>query len=146
MSCSVESIQGFYATDTSHCKRFRATDLPGERWCNDDMASFVDTALQANLRRILEVQAPRAKDGTPSVRAWALQRGLEPRNVQRILAGEQSPSLLLLDQLASACGLQGWQLLVPNLDPQNPPVVHLTAAERDFYTRMRQAVKNLPDL
>lgn len=113
---------------------------------NDGMPSIADSALQQNLRRILEVQAPKLRDGAPSVRAWALQRHLEPRNIQRILNGEQSPSLLLLDEIASACGLQAWQLLVPSLDPTNPPVVHLTAAERDFYTRMRQAVQNLPKL
>lgn len=110
------------------------------------MPSVVDTTLQSNLKRILEVQAPKLADGRPSVRAWAKQRNIEARNINRILNGEQSPSLLLLDEIASACGLQGWQLLVPGLDPTNPPVVHLTAAERDFYTRMRQAVKNLPDL
>lgn len=133
-------------TDLSQVNRTLATHLPDGRWCNAGMPSIADATLQENLRRILQVQAPRTADGKPSVRAWAKQRHIEPRNINRILAGEQSPSLLLLDEIASACGLQGWQLLVPGLDPSNPPVVHLTAAEREFYTRMRAAMQQLPGL
>ncbi len=41
--------------------------------------------------------------------------GVSSRMVSYILAGERTPSIEILDKLASAFGITGWQLMVPNL-------------------------------
>jgi hypothetical protein len=48
-----------------------------------------------------------------------------------------------LEQLATAFGLQTWQLLVPDLDPSNPPVMHLSDSEREFYKRIEDKMQQL---
>jgi transcriptional regulator with XRE-family HTH domain len=72
--------------------------------------------------------------------------GVDQRTVGRILNREHSPNLLQIQKLAAAFGLQPWQLLVPHLDPANPPVVHLTQAERELYARVRRAARQLSGL
>lgn len=72
--------------------------------------------------------------------------GVDQRTVGRILNQEHSPNLVQIGKLAAAFGLQPWQLLVPHLDPTNPPVVHLTQAERELYARMRWAARQLTRL
>jgi hypothetical protein len=37
-------------------------------------------------------------------------------------------------------------MMVPNLDPANPPVLWITRTEADLYRRMREAAKELPNL
>jgi hypothetical protein len=48
-----------------------------------------------------------------------------------------------LDKLAKAFGLEAWQLLVPNLNPRNRPVIHLTESERHFYARLETQIRTL---
>lgn len=49
----------------------------------------------------------------------------------------------LLDKIAKCFHLQAWHLLVPNLDPSNPPVVYLTEHEKALYERFRAAARDL---
>ena len=63
----------------------------------------------------------------------------------RILNEEHSPQLKQIDAIAKAFQLSAWQLLIPGLDPSNPPVCELTKAEKDLYDRLRFLVKTLPN-
>lgn len=103
------------------------------------MSHTANQVLAENLKRIVD------QSGL-STRAWALGKKLEPRNIHRIIAGAQSPTLDLLGDIADACGMAPWQLLVPALDPENPPVVTMTKAERDFYRKVREEFRALPSL
>jgi len=38
-----------------------------------------------------------------------------------------------------------WQLLVPGLDPGNPPVNHVTEAEKRLYERLKEAARMVMD-
>lgn len=40
--------------------------------------------------------------------------------------------------MGRAFDLHGWQMLIPELDPRNPPVVIMSVAERDFYRRLEE--------
>lgn len=53
----------------------------------------------------------------------ATAAGVSPSTVGRIMNLEQAPGIDTLDALARVYGLRAWQLLIPNLDPANPPVL-----------------------
>lgn len=95
------------------------------------------TVLATNLRAVID-----ASGDLPT--QWAKRHSMPPRNVNRILRAEQSPSLDTLQELADAAGLLAWQLLTPGLDPRNPPVVTMSQTERDFYKKLREDLANLP--
>lgn len=66
--------------------------------------------------------------------------GVSVASISRIKEAETSVGLDILERLAQVFGLQPWHLLVPGLDPSNPPVTHITEAERELYARIKRAV------
>lgn len=70
---------------------------------------------------------------------------IDQRTVGRILNGEHSPQLKQIEAIAQAFDLMPWQLLVPNLDPKNPPICEITVAEKALYGKLRTLAKQLPD-
>ena len=95
--------------------------------------------LSKNLRTLMETS-----DGLRTQAALAKRCGIDQRTVGRILNAEHSPQLKQIEAIAAAFGLQSWQLLVPGLDPKNPPVCELTAVEKELYDKLRGLVKQLP--
>lgn len=75
----------------------------------------------------------------PETQNLATQVGLEAASgvsnstISRYLRQEVAAKIDDIHRLAVAYGLHGWQLLFPNLDPANPPVVPYTAAEQELY-------------
>lgn len=73
--------------------------------------------LAANVQRLMDYIG----EGT--------QTGLEKatkvpqKTISRALNQENSPQLATIEDLARGCGLEPWQLLVPGLDPKNPPTL-----------------------
>ena len=68
--------------------------------------------------------------------AMAKLAEVDQKSVWRIMRHEQSPTIDMLEKLAKPFGLHAWQLLIPNLDPKNPPVFVMTDTERDLYCKM----------
>lgn len=128
-----------YMALMTHVKRQTLAQLSAElmdTWLVDyDAAKTVAD----NLRRII------AASGLSS-RGWSLKHKLEPKMVQRITSASHSSTLATLNAVADAAGLMTWQLLIPNLDPRNPPTVTITEAERNLYRALRQHFEKLPDL
>jgi transcriptional regulator with XRE-family HTH domain len=79
--------------------------------------------LAANLRRMIDA------DGG-SVRAWAMGKRLDVRMVDRLVKEENSPTLDTLDEIAAACGLRTWQMLLEDVDATRPPDANVTMDER----------------
>lgn len=94
------------------------------------------TTLAANLRRMIEAAAPPGE--RPSVRAWALAKGLDVRMIDRLTKGEHAITLDKLDELAHACGLKPWQLLLEDLDPKAPPDGPISNEERALLRKLRR--------
>ena len=92
--------------------------------------------LAANLRRMIEASAPRGE--RPSVRAWALSKGLDVRLIDRLSKGKHAVTLDKLDEIAAACGLQPWQLLLADLDPAHPPDAVISEEERALLRKLRR--------
>lgn len=64
-------------------------------------------------------------------------------NVQRILDRNTSVGLNVVAKIAAAFDLLPWQMLFPDLDPKNPPVLCITAAERQLYSRFQIAAEQV---
>lgn len=97
----------------------------------------INAVLSENLRRIIEYQGM-----NPS--SWAKATGADKKQVQRALGTSNSPTLDTVAAIASAAKLHPWQLLIPNLDPRNPPVFMMTRTEKELYSKIKQDFMSLP--
>lgn len=92
--------------------------------------------LAANLRQMIAAATP--KGAKPSVRAWAIGKGLDVRLVDRLVKGQHAVTLDKLEEVATACGLKPWHLLFDGLDPANPPSDPITDEERAMLKKLRR--------
>lgn len=100
----------------------------------DDQSSRA--ILARNLRRMIEAAAMPGE--RPSVRAWALGKGLDVRLIDRLTKGQHAVTLDNIEKVANACGLKPWQLLVEDLDWHSPPDAPITDEERKLLRRLRR--------
>ena len=74
----------------------------------------------------------------------ARRSGVGRGTVQRARRGEVSLSIGNLERLADAFGLEPWQLLIPGLEPGNPPALRaVNSEERMLWQRLRAAYEEL---
>ena len=93
--------------------------------------------LARNLTRLIEAATPPGERA--SQRAWSAARGLDVKLINRLCKGEHAVTLDKLDEIAQACGLQAWHLLLEDFDPKEPaPEAPLTDAERKLLQRIRK--------
>jgi hypothetical protein len=77
--------------------------------------------------------AKRAKVGQATIdRILTCTKGTRLDNLEKIAAAFEPP-------------LQAWQLLLPGLDPTNPPVVSLTQTERELYERLTSVARQVSE-
>lgn len=101
----------------------------------------------ANLERLQDYALDHPETGWPANKK-ALARWLDTEHkahgtvkinratVQRMMKAETAAAVDTLGAVARAYGLLAWQLLIPDLDPANPPVVSVTETERRLWQRM----------
>lgn len=95
--------------------------------------------MSENLKRLMDDAKPRITQV-----AVAEVSGLPQRTISRIKRGEVSPTLESVDALARAFRLDSWQLLIPGLEPSNPPVLRVAGKEeKELYDRILSAAKEL---
>ena len=94
------------------------------------------TILARNLRRLIASETPTGEK--PSVRAWALRKGVEVKLIDRLSKGEHAVTLDKLDEIAAACGLQAWQLLIDDMDPADPPSKPITEEDKAVIQRIKR--------
>ena len=64
--------------------------------------------------------------------------------IGRLLRGEQSPTLDMVERLARAFDLEPWQMLVPELEPSNPPITkQIDDVQRQLFAKFKQAAEDL---
>ena len=95
--------------------------------------------LAANLRRMIDAATPAGQ--RPSVRAWALARELDVRMIDRLVKGEHAVTLDKLEEIADACGLKPWHLLIEDLDPAAPPDTPISAEDRAMLRKLRRLIQ-----
>lgn len=98
--------------------------------------------LASNLRALL-AYARDKKLPYSDAKALAKKAGLTPSTVGHWLRAENAAQIDKLERLAAVFKLRAWQLLIPNLDPSNPPAVPYTDAERRLYWRIKAAAREL---
>lgn len=95
--------------------------------------------LWANIRSVMH-----RRWGQENLTRLAREAGIGPGTCSRIKEMRTIVGLEVVDKIAKLFGLDTWQLLVPGLDPQNPPVLApMSEPERVFYMRMVEAAKSL---
>ena len=77
-----------------------------------------------------------------SVRGWALSNKLDPRQIDRLTKREFATTVDTLDEIAEAIGVQPWQLLVPNMNPDSPPLLVMSKTERELFQRIQSIVNS----
>ena len=81
-----------------------------------------------------------------NLRRLSRESGIGLGSVVRLKEQRTSVGLDVLEKLAKIFGLQPWHLLTPDLDPANPPVIHLNQKERELYQRLSAALEELTKL
>lgn len=105
---------------------------------NDWMGQLRET-VAANLQRLMEDHVELRTQS-----ALARRSKVPQRTIGRIVNKEVTASLDVLEALAKPFDLQPWQLLVPGIDPKNPPVLRFaSAAEEALYKRIVAAATEL---
>jgi hypothetical protein len=75
-------------------------------------------------------------------KSLAIKARVSPSTVGHILKQETAARINTLQALAAVYKLTAWSLLIPNLDPSNPPVVPYSDTERALYWRIRSVAKD----
>ena len=102
-----------------------------------DPSSIAQT-VSNNIRKIVEV----FHEGNQTEAAKHCR--MHQRTLGRALNGEQAASLDTLEAVAKGYSLQPWHLLIPNLDPKNPPTSYVISEhESNLYERLRSAASEL---
>jgi hypothetical protein len=103
------------------------------------MGESVEHVLAVNLGRLMEAHPDLSTDTKLGARTK-----LGQRTIYRMLRAQTSPRLESLQAVARQFDLQPWQLLVPGLDPKNPPVLRFaTKKEHEMYERWRQVMEEM---
>lgn len=132
--------------EIARCKRQEMP--PGPRQTLN-MSLDYRAVLRTNLRAVFAVHGDTT--ATASRKARYLDgpkrgRTISERSLRYFLEeGGPSPSLDALAAIAGAYDLMPWQLLVPGLDPGNPPYLALSDAERALYADFRRLKAKLAD-
>lgn len=105
---------------------------------NSGMTKTPLEVVSENLKTLMLSAGMASADGTPNQSEMKRRSKVDQRTIGRILARELNPSIEKVEQLAKVFGLHAWQMLIPDLDPRNPPVVVMSQAERDFYKRIEE--------
>lgn len=92
---------------------------------------------------VANIEALMRHDKITSDAQLGKKAGIDQKTVWRIRKKEQSPTLDKLTSLARCFGLEVWQLLIPGLDPANPPVFVMSHTEQNLYNRLK---RNLQDM
>ncbi len=130
----METTIGIYASVVkAHIPIYFRHDAP--------MTFDIKQTLAENLVRLMHHD-----DAHPITQAELARRSkVDQRYIGRLLNAEFNASVKVLEKLAKAFDLQPWQILVPGLDPGNPPVNHVTEAEKRLYERLKEAARMVMD-
>jgi hypothetical protein len=100
---------------------------------------FMRTVLGANVARLLTHHYRSVDNHTGRLKALQKDCGISASSAQRLIDGESGANLETLETLALTFGISVYQLVAPDIDPQNPPVIKgATEAERRLYAQWRR--------
>ncbi len=69
--------------------------------------------------------------------------GIPQRTVGRLKNGSSAASLTTLEAIAKGLGVEPWQLLIPDFDPKQPPLLRsATQDEQRLYRKVEQLLED----
>lgn len=98
--------------------------------------------ISANVKALLRHEQ-RADAGWEPGPSALMRKNFANGTAQRILAGETSYGVEMVDRIAEAFGVEPWQLLVPDLDVADRPFLSDAPAEWPFSMVDREAYEAL---
>lgn len=70
--------------------------------------------------------------------------GVAQSTIGRVVNMQVDATVATLEAVANVYKLQSWQLLVPNLVPNNPPMLRaISEQEKEFYEKIKLAAQEL---
>lgn len=106
--------------------------------------------IRPKIQQVVAENVKRLKNESKSlgtVKQIAKRARIGEGSVHRILHGQVACAIDTLDAVAVAYGLQAWQLLIPDIDPQNPPTLRTIGPREDEFMRRLAALRaEYPDI
>lgn len=101
------------------------------------VAGFMRAVFADNVQKLM---LHHYRDSANRPKALAMAAGVSLSTVQRILAGASGATLDNVESVAGAFHLSAYQIMVPSLDPDNPPVIKgATQEEQKLYRSWKRA-------
>lgn len=72
-----------------------------------------------------------------------LAAGVDQRTIGRILNCERAPTASQIEKIAKAFNIEPWQLLLPQLDPSDPPTHVLRRSQDEAWRGLRIAAETI---
>jgi len=109
---------------------------------------YLEFFITMNLKQAISVNLKHLRESTKlSQEAFAKKCGMHQRAYGRLENGENWQHLESLHKIAVANDLNVWQLLIPNLDISNPPLLSTESAiQKEFYDKIKAAALGLSKL
>lgn len=85
----------------------------------------------------------KARPGLSTQAKLGQAAGVDQRTIGRILNCEHAPTAAQIEKIARAFSIEPWQLLLPQLDPGDPPTHVLRRSEDDAWQSMRVAAATI---
>ena len=93
-----------------------------------------------NLEALIAHETP--EGSRPSRRAWALTKGVDVRLIDRLCKGINAVTIDKLEEVATAAGLQPWQLLMEDFDPKDPPDKPVSEEDLQMVRKLRRLLRD----
>lgn len=87
--------------------------------------------------------AMKHKYGAENLNALSRDAKIGPGSASRIKQQKTAIGLDVVQKVAASFELEAWQLLMPDLDPTNPPVFALSDEQKRFHDKMKRAYQEL---
>lgn len=128
-----------HSTDSTRHPRLPVKTPKSQPFSDNDWMGALRKTVAENLQRLMDEHVE-----LRSQSALARRSKVPQRTIGRIVNQEVTASLDVLEALSKPFDLQPWQLLVPSIDPKNPPVLRFaSAAEEALYKRIVAAATEL---
>lgn len=99
----------------------------------------VSKTFSNNMKSLMEARK------IPSDSALAKLAHCDQKTIYRIKNLTQEPTIAMAERIAAAFGLTAWQMMIPNIDPDNPPMLALNKRESASYTRLTDSIREFND-
>lgn len=100
----------------------------------------------ANLRALMDYARDTGRVELATQLGVEKASGITRTTIRGMVRGTQNTKIDVLQAVAEAFDIQAWTLLVPHLDPSNPPTKPMTKTEIQLYRRLDKVAREYDKL